>query len=275
MDENSYPNYLPSWGRLPVEQYLIRHWNYSSSESVNAQRQRLVHEYMQLDEIPEEWDPISVGGSVSHQPKRIPTAEELEVILRPWRSYDMRKRAWEIWCGGKRNPPVMLRTYYDNGEEGDAKFTAWAALNEAELFNFGADWRRIFGILPELAGCRDDGQRGPLQEIIDQCLPEVKDSIEQAKQANPGWLQDPDEAFEEDRLLVVYLDAKQNVTVHGRLEIDQGEVDALLLSWELGAPPGRVIEEGEVGEKYLLSNEAGRKFFGLSDSDLVDKSSVS
>lgn len=33
-----------------------RLWDYSSTETVDDQRNRLVKEYMQLDEIPKEWD---------------------------------------------------------------------------------------------------------------------------------------------------------------------------------------------------------------------------
>ncbi|KAL2809929.1 hypothetical protein BJX63DRAFT_331800 [Aspergillus granulosus] len=57
----TWPNFLPCWGRLPVEQYLIRHWDHVSSEPVNQQRLRLIHEYIHLDEIPKEWDPTEFG----------------------------------------------------------------------------------------------------------------------------------------------------------------------------------------------------------------------
>jgi hypothetical protein len=270
---------------------------------------------MQLEEVPREWDPTEFNLYPSHKPTRIPTVEEITVILRPWRSDDLRRRAWQIWCGRDRGPPVVLRTYYDNAaEEGDAAFAEytrvsenldmvadWAALNNAELFNFGSDWRRIFNILPEIAGCRETFSRRPIQGIIDMCLPDVKGSIEEAKMANPQWKEDPSLLFEEgqsplrsilaassvswifivdehtfdtEELLVVYFDMNQDVTIQGRLEVDQAEIDDLLLSWELGSPEGMVIDQGVVGDKYLLSTKSGRKCFGLTESDLEDSTLV-
>jgi hypothetical protein len=77
-----------------------------------------------------------------------------------------------------------------------------------------------------------------------------------------------------DELFVVYLDMNQNVTIEGRLEVDQVEIDDLLLSWELGSPEGIVIDSGRVGDKYLLSGEPGRKYFGLTESDLEDSATA-
>jgi hypothetical protein len=87
--------------------------------------------------------------------------------------------------------------------EGDAKFAEyirvsenidivadWAALNDKELFDFGSDWRRIFNILPEIAGCREMFSRRPVQGIIDMCLSDVKGSIDDAKRTNPHWEED-------------------------------------------------------------------------------------
>ncbi|KAL2817160.1 hypothetical protein BJX63DRAFT_429879 [Aspergillus granulosus] len=298
---------VPDWGQLPVEQYLIRYWNHSSSESVDEQRQRLVHQYMQLEQIPKEWDPTCFGMELSKKPERTPTAEEIALILRPWRSDDLRTRAWEIWCGRDSGPPVMLRTYYSNSnaekERDDVKFieyttisenfedvASWTALNDATLFNFGSDWRQIFSILPEVAGCRETYTRGPYQETLDLYLPNVKGSIEDAKAANPQWETNVDllleegknpirsilsaaslswlfivdeHTFETDELLVVYIDMNQDVTIQGRLEVDQGDIDYMMLSREFGSPRGMVIDEGTVRDKYLLSNDFGRKFFGL------------
>ncbi|KAL2816987.1 hypothetical protein BJX63DRAFT_386980 [Aspergillus granulosus] len=125
------------------------------------------------------WNRATSIGEDSHSRR-----EDINVILRPWRPDGLRKRAWEIWRGRNQCPPVMLQTFYDNDEKGHVKFTeyteisenfeeeaSWAALNNAELFNFGSDWRYIFNILPEIVGCRNDNQRGPIQGIIDECLP--------------------------------------------------------------------------------------------------------
>jgi hypothetical protein len=331
METTASSKNIPDWGQLPVEQYLIvntlsdvliaqcnpeiqRHWNYSSTESPDDQRQRLVHEYMQLEEIPQEWDPTDFNLYPSRKPTRIPTAEEITVILRPWRSDDLRRRAWEIRCDRERGPPVVLRTYYGNVAEGDAKFAEyiqvsenidmvadWAALNDKELCNFGSDWRRIFSFLPEIAGCRETFSRRPVQGIMDMCLPDVNGSIEDAKRTNRHWKEDfsllfeegqsplrsilaassiswifivDEHTFETDELLVVYLDMHQDVTIQGRLEVDQAEIDDLLLSRELGSSEGIIIDQGVVGDRYSLSTEAGRRYFGLTKSDLEDSTTI-
>ncbi|KAL2811469.1 hypothetical protein BJX63DRAFT_422316 [Aspergillus granulosus] len=265
-----------------MESRVQRHWNYSSTESTDEQRQRLVHEYTQLDDIPEEWDPVEVGGAASRQPKRIPTAEEINVILRLWRSDYLRKRAWVLWSGGDRNPPVPR--LFSAVESGRYKFTefievsenleeeaSWAALNDADLFDFGADWRRVFDVLAELANCRADRRRGPVQPVIDRRLPEQDPNVllEKGRSLLRSMLM----AASISCLFIVDEEALRK-SIEGRLKVDQGEIDALLWSWELGAPPGRVIEEGDVGEMYLLSNNSGREFFGLSNSNLEDKSFV-
>ncbi|RDW70551.1 uncharacterized protein DSM5745_08062 [Aspergillus mulundensis] len=333
----TWPNFTPRWGRLPIEQYLIRHWNHSSPEPNNQQRLRLIHAYIHLDKVPQEWDPTDFGEAWyepdpndtnrAFGPTRIPTDTEIEVILRPWRSHDLRKRAWEIWCGRDRGYPVMLRTYYD-GEEGGAKFTEYTrvsetyhavtdclALCDAQLFNFGSEWRRVFDILPEIAGCRGHQTdydasdinnvvgigrrlsayypRRPDRDMLEDDYAELEDEIENSKAECPDWKENPDillepgdtairsllrtatiswvivvdeKAFRTDELLVIYFDMYQDVTVEGRLGLDQGYLDEMLMRWEDGGRPlGFVMENGTVGERYRLSNESGRRFFRLSD----------
>jgi hypothetical protein len=72
--------------------------------------------------------------------------------------------------------------------------------------------------------------------------------------------------FKTDEFLIVYFDMHQSVTVQGRLELDQGYIDELLMRWEDGGRSlGIVMENGMVGEKYRLSSEDGRRFFRLSE----------
>lgn len=287
-----------------------RHWDYSSSESVDDQRTRLVREYMQLEEIPKEWDTAQFTEYSERQPERIPTAEEVATILRPWRSEDMRKRAWHLWAGENFLAPVMLRTYYENGSAGDKKIAEyadtsdnyaesadWAVLDDAELFNYGSDWKRILSVLPEIIGFSINYQRAPLQAKLDRDLPKLKGAFTRAQREHPDWKQDvnlllngngyardllcavsmgwlwivDEEAFETDKLLVVYLDVKQDITVQGRMDVDQGDMDEILLKWYDRVPPGPIFDEGTVGDKYRLDTESGREFFRLTESDLEDE----
>jgi hypothetical protein len=187
------------------------------------------------------------------------------------------------------------------------------ALNDRELFNFGSGWRRVFEILPEIAGCKryqaeyDASDinnvfeiaplafypRRPDQELLDIDFVDLAEEIENGKAEHIDWKDDPDvllepgdttirsllrtatlswiiivdeTTFKTDELLIVYFDMHQNVTVQGRLELDQGYIDELLMRWEDGGRPlGIVMENGTVGEKYRLSSEDGRRFFRLSE----------
>jgi hypothetical protein len=212
-----------------------RYWDHSSSELIDEQRLRLVREYIHLDRIPKEWDPTDFGeawyepdandSDPEFAPRRIPTDLEIETILRPCRPQHLRKRAWKIWCDKGHGYPVMLRTYYGNGGDGDRKFTEYTqvsdhydgvadcyALNDADILNFSSDWRRIFDILPEIAGCKDHepeddasgiknrveiGQsacysRRPDQEMLDLDYEGLGEEIENSKAEYPDWKDNPD-----------------------------------------------------------------------------------
>jgi hypothetical protein len=77
---------------------------------------------------------------------------------------------------------------------------------------------------------------------------------------------------ETDELLVIYFNAKQMVTVQGRIALDQGYLDETWTTREDGVLCGPVIEQGTVGDKYLLTTERGRRFFRSTDDLEYDNS---
>jgi hypothetical protein len=142
--------------RRKITDISQRYWDFTSTESPNQQRLRLIRQFTDLDEIPREWDPVNYGIP----PPGMPTAKEIEVILRPWRSDELRQKAWQILESGN-TVPIFLRTHYKSGD--DEKMEEWvnasqefdnqawwACLNDATLFNFGVDWQRVY-IMPEAA----------------------------------------------------------------------------------------------------------------------------
>ncbi|THC97636.1 hypothetical protein EYZ11_002862 [Aspergillus tanneri] len=80
--EEEVDDYPPPWGTIIIEQYLIRNWSYSSPKEPNQQRQRLIQEFLEMEDVPETWE------FFKDPPPRLPTEEEINVILRPWRSDD-------------------------------------------------------------------------------------------------------------------------------------------------------------------------------------------
>ncbi|KAI0099452.1 hypothetical protein F4814DRAFT_433275 [Daldinia grandis] len=157
-------NISPPWGAFPAEQYLIRHWDFSSTLSAADQRRDLVRAYLQLDSIPKYWDAtgrIYLGTTIT----RIPTEHEIRDILAPWRPLRWRKAALDLWRD-RDDEEIWLRTYYGQGsgekfhefretdEDYDPAFEedcrTWSILDDRALFE--GDWFTVFDVLPELVG---------------------------------------------------------------------------------------------------------------------------
>ncbi|PGH35115.1 hypothetical protein GX50_02037 [[Emmonsia] crescens] len=163
----------PPWGFLPVEQFLIQHWNFSSPLTPSEQRSQLVETFIQAEVIPTDT-------------LRIPTAEEIH-ILEPYRSAKLRRIARQHVCNAvSYDGFYFLRTYYDGGAEDDAKLREWFVdfesnfyylfrdasspayggdnddevgtptnmwwilLDDPTLFDVGDVWTRVYNTLPEL-----------------------------------------------------------------------------------------------------------------------------
>lgn len=257
---------------------------------------------MDLDEIPAEWDPSLHAGESYELPSRFPTAEEVDTVLRPWRSDNVRKMAWKIW-GSHNSQPILLRTHYDpRDDDRVAKLLLisddfyednawWALLNDRELFDFGDQWWLVFDILPELAGPLQSYTRLPYPEFVAQDRQYLKDKLPRVKltdewKANPhtcieeetayfrrtlsrGYLTIADrEGFRTNTIRLVYIDGKQNVVQETRMDFDEQTFTDVPVEWgELALPP-QLWEEGTVGEKYRANGELGREFYQLDEADL-------
>ncbi|KAB8067079.1 hypothetical protein BDV29DRAFT_186807 [Aspergillus leporis] len=291
--------YSPRWGELPVEQYLIRHWDNTVTESPDQQRIRLVRQFLDLDEIPREWFPTQEGEPLP----RTPTEEEISAILRPWRSADLRRRAWHIYTN-VTDEPIFLRTHYKSEDDEKMEHWAcaseefedqawWACLNNAHLYNFGSDWQRVYEILPEIAG---PSTEGPVSlETLLSTRSRFKTWLSEAKQIEPEfWRKDPhrfielkaagllravtirymlladQEAFETDgRLRLIYLDNKRNIVRETRVDADGQTITDIIMAWfELTDPPE--LEDGITGDRYRVTGDLGRELYQLADSDLAD-----
>ncbi|KAL4759195.1 uncharacterized protein BDW70DRAFT_169594 [Aspergillus foveolatus] len=319
---NEDRGYIPKWGELPVEQYLIarfpsklscsstianvpqRHWDSAATESADEQRLRLIRQFIDLDEIPREWDPVNYGAP----PPRMPTAEEINTVLRPWRSDELRQQAWQILESGNA-APILLRTHYD--PEGDEKMEEWigaseefenqawwACLNDAALFDFGSDWQRVYDIVPEVAGPVSGAgyRRYPASETVEMSRTQFKTSLGKAKQNEPDrWREDrhrfveleaadllrtvaaayilvaDQEAFETGgQLRLFYLDGKRNIIRETRVEADAQTITDVIMDWDqLNLPPD-LWEEGTIGDRYRVTGDLGRELYQLSEADMAD-----
>lgn len=210
--------------------------------------------------------------------------------------------------------PVLLRTYYSTDEGERAKhddliyhwvdpspFDAeawWAVLDDANHFNFGSDWRRVYEILPEVAGplsidVDDDfcipRVHGP--DYCDHARPDFKAQIAEAKEEDPkAWHEDRDgvieacalrlhslttrtylliadeEAFRSNSLLLLYLDGFRNIVREARLDPEIDDIFGVVGLWM----DGELLRTSVVGEKYRVGGELGKELYQLTEEDLAD-----
>ncbi|KAJ5372783.1 hypothetical protein N7517_004789 [Penicillium concentricum] len=299
----------PPWGRLPVEQYFIINWNHSSTETPDQQRKRLVAEFLDLESFPHawtgDWETLPKGVAVPREP----TTEEVDTILRPYRSDLLRWHAMTMFYDD--TSPALLRTHYsaDEGERGrHAELMAewrdsfdsedwWAVLDNEDLFNFGSEWRRVYHILPEIAGPLvlnvDDRWRIPrAAQNVDEFRPSFKTRLDEVKEKDPkAWREDRDaiidscaiglqnyvtrtyiiladeEAFRSGWLRVLYLDGFRNIVREVRSDPVLDDISSMIGTWmeTNGFPQGSTV-----GEKYRASAELGRELYQFTEEDLAD-----
>ncbi|KAL1835648.1 hypothetical protein VTJ49DRAFT_6293 [Mycothermus thermophilus] len=199
----------PSWGALPVEQYLIRSWDWSSPQPSQEQRLALVRAFLALDNIPAEWDCTRGIPSHRRELQRVPTEDEVRIILQPWRPARWRWVASQIWTRrGTWNEAIWLRTHYaegtddkfaewratdeDNDPNYDEDTVKWTVLNDRDVFNFGDEWWRVFDVLPELAGPQGGYFRGGPQDMMQELREELRQDIE--RRAATGQHERPEDA---------------------------------------------------------------------------------
>lgn len=174
----------------------------------------------------------------------------------------------------------------------------WSILVNKDMFNFSMDWKRIFTIFPEAAGCLGEYLRWPDMKLIKKFQAGFKQSLDGAKrrkkqtwrqdlnasliQANPvawnllqlisiGYILIADtEAFQTNHFLLIYFDGNQNVVTQGRVPITDDSVNQVLLDWDQQQPPYSIFEQGTIGEKYLVNGDIGSWLYEFTKKDLED-----
>ncbi|KAK1142219.1 hypothetical protein N8T08_008145 [Aspergillus melleus] len=283
-------DYPPSWGQLPVEQYLIESWNPASTEQPSTQRARLVKQFLNIDHFNADWDPTCGGTNPDAQPVRVPTEEDISIILRPWRSDDIRRRAWRVWeayanTGG--NNPVLLRTWYNSKDDERVKSCAtlsefleddadWAILDNPAVFNFGTGpWQQVLEIIPEIAARLfqdDQWVRRKDWRVNNRFYSRFKEELNAVKRSNPSSyiLIADKKTFKTDHFLLAYLDAKGRVTMQGRILVNEDRLTEVSLERFQAIPPMEVFDDGELGPDYIVAagNAGDREVYYWTREDL-------
>ncbi|OTB16747.1 hypothetical protein K445DRAFT_11030 [Daldinia sp. EC12] len=138
----SETNISSLWGAFPVEQFLIRHWDFSSTLPAADQRHGLVQAYLQLDSIPKDWDAtgrVYLTTTIS----RVPEEREIREILGSWQP----PRFCKSRLGRKVSFESGDHEDYDPALEED--YRTWIVLDDQAWFE--GDWTVALNVLPELA----------------------------------------------------------------------------------------------------------------------------
>ncbi|KAG5810508.1 hypothetical protein H9Q74_005780 [Fusarium xylarioides] len=184
-------NICPTFEALPIEQYLLRKWESTSSLPVHEQRDQLVRAFLGEDDI-------SAFASSTHSVIPNDIQELIQTIIVPWRPQKLRSIAKKYLPGNDLyGRLVVLRTYH-GGVSDDVKFRHWIydaaaafeqdnplsdlfgdpgdhwwrILDDASLFDTGEhDWETIYHRFPELASpeiCRtfSDGDIAEVREEV-------------------------------------------------------------------------------------------------------------
>ncbi|KAJ5367721.1 hypothetical protein N7541_001662 [Penicillium brevicompactum] len=176
----------------------------------------------------------------------------------------------------------------------------WGVLDNQEYFDFGLNWRRIYDILPEvnnpiqwrseIAGLVT---RGRSPEFVDGSLRLIfKILIAEAKDDDPTvWYEKRDtvietcgdilqyevvdtylliadkEAFDSNRLRLLYLDTFQNIVREGRLDAEGKGIGGAMDSWRESVMMHKITV---AGDKYRVNGELGQVLYQLTEEDLAN-----
>lgn len=211
------------------------------------------------------------------------------VLLRTYYSTDKSTRA--------QHDKMMKQWAYSDGYKCQSW---WSVLDNQEYFDFGLNWRRIYDILPEvnnpiqwrseIAGL---ATRGRSPEFVDGYLRLIfKTFIAEAKDIDPtAWYEKRDtvietlghimqyevvdtylliadkEAFDSNRLRLLYLDTFRNIVREGRLDSEGKGIGGVMDSWGESAMMDKVTV---AGNKYRVNGELGQVLYQLTEEDLAD-----
>jgi hypothetical protein len=166
----------------------------------------------------------------------------------------------------------------------------WRILNDSNVMSFGDDQcEKVFDILPELLGPIQRNSNFLSGEQLEDKRRELREFINHVKQNAPkAWQSNPEEciengtvcfhrslvqmyffvadkeAFETDKLRIVFVDGNGNILRHSRLKAD--EMWVMKGAWERASYlDGEWFSNGQIGEKYKVRGEIGRVLYDVED----------
>ncbi|KAJ5210913.1 Short-chain dehydrogenase/reductase SDR [Penicillium cf. griseofulvum] len=227
---------------------------------------------------------------------RAPTTEEVDTIFRPYRSDQLRWHAMTMFHD--HISPALPRTHYSADEEERARHDKlltdlidprdseeWSAvLDNKDLFNFGSDWRRVYDVLPEIAGPLnsfvDDRfriVRTTTDEHLESSRSLCKTQLAEAKENDPevwradriafidGYMNElqnyitqtyliiaDEEAFRSGSPQVVYLDGFRNIIREVCIDPEIDDIDNVILEGTLQTPGIAEVSQPSPAPAYRI-----------------------
>ncbi|KAJ5240325.1 uncharacterized protein N7469_001916 [Penicillium citrinum] len=267
------------WGSLAAEAYLVAKWDDLLKECPEQQRSRIIQKYLDSD-IPREWTVATT--------RLEPTAMQIDTILRPWRPDKLRRQAQFIFT---EETPIVLRTHYQPEDEEkfrnwitepltSRRIPWWAFLDDKNFYDFGADWRRVYNVMPEIAGpMGGQSRRSPDHREINYFRKEFKRNLRRQGIWEPKINEDialrlqrvvtatyiliaDQEAFDTGCLWLLYLDCYRNIVREAHINAEKVGISEVILHWEQTM---ELWEQSDVGEKYRLGGELGEGRYELNE----------
>ena len=233
---------------------------------------------------------------------RIPTDDEIRIILAPWRPILWRNAAAQLW-ENRDDHAVWLGTHYGEGSDSqfrawrdwdedcnpnfEEKEIAWLVFDDPNVFDVGDDWRRALDIVPELAALGYKNTTAPAvrEQLHDEIRARVADgenaeevAIWEAEYGEHGsklqfqsaasYLLVADaQAWKTQTLRLLFLDRTGSIVRHTTAEAEH--------AWELSGYwfERRFSDSGwwrfdfervvKLGDAYGARGEKGRFVYGL------------
>lgn len=283
------------WGTLAFEFFLLEKWDESSSEAPAEQRKSLIHEYINLGfQGRHHYHDLVRSAETPH-----PSESQISTILAPLRTPSQRQLAHEreITYQNSDVNAAWLRTDYSpdtddqheelmsNTDVEDAVGSRRNLLNDADLYNFGNEWQKVFSVLPELLDPtankldtdwvnqeKEDVMNEKFPLHIEQLIAKIRRNLPQERAekeifdivhtpvqksyvVNYLVIEDK-QALESGKVLVVFVDDMGQVVRKNRVDVE--EVDSLGGMWMQCAYDDLDIwMEGEVGVDYVVGGARG------------------
>ncbi|KAM0717801.1 hypothetical protein Q7P37_006133 [Cladosporium fusiforme] len=275
------------WGSLPLEHYVLAQWASLASHDLDKRRRQLAQQFTAIGYSGRF---LHATLSASQSDSELPPRSDWEGILAPLRTDFQRQLASPYsfqTMGNHCWGVIWLRTCYDEGTD-EAHQNLLNELNQelalevdenilddAALYNYGDDWRRIFEVIPErlFEETLDDANAMPTPEEHEARIREARrnldidevadiDAFKQAtarlhSEAVCKYLFVSDKvALDTGKVLIVFYDDCGRTVRQSRVQPE--DCEQIAGAWfDISIDEMDEFVEGDIGPEYLPRGSCG------------------